>query len=86
MVILLTLCVAIIMIACEVAAQGRPWPQVAGWWARAALLNGIQVAMVFIAGVAWDGWMLRHHPWSADGLGVPGGAVAYPSPGRSSLL
>lgn len=67
--------VALVMIACEVACPGRSWPQVAGWWLRAALLNAAQVGMVLLAGVAWDGWMVRHRLWSADRLGVTGGAV-----------
>ena len=66
---------AAVMIAWEAARPGRRWPQVAGWWLRAALLNGAQVGMVFLAGVLWDGWMVRHRPWSADALGVTGGAV-----------
>ncbi len=67
--------VGLFMVGCELLRPGRPWPRVAGWWLRAALLNGFQVGMVFVAGVAWDGWMLRHRPWSADCLGVAGGAV-----------
>jgi sterol desaturase/sphingolipid hydroxylase (fatty acid hydroxylase superfamily) len=67
--------VGILMIACENLRPGRSWPRVAGWWARAALLNGVQGVMVFVAGVAWDRWMLRHRWWSADALGVAGGAV-----------
>jgi len=66
---------AAVMITCEAARPGRRWPQVAGWWLRAALLNGCQVGMVFLAGVLWDGWMVRHRPWSADALGVTGGAI-----------
>ena len=54
---------AAVMIACEAARPGRRWPQVAGWWLRAALLNAAQVGMVFLAGVLWDGWMVRHRPW-----------------------
>ena len=50
------------MIACEAASPGRPWPRVAGWWLRAALLNGAQVGMVFLAGHLWDGWMVRPTP------------------------
>src|SRR5439155_16505668 len=45
-------------------------------WLRAAALNGVQVASVYVAGVAWDGWLARHRPWSADALGVPAGALA----------
>ncbi len=68
--------VAVVMIACEAVRPGRSWPRVAGWWLRALLLNGVQVAMVFVAGHVWDGWMLRHRPWSADALGATGGALA----------
>lgn len=63
------------MIACERLAPGRAWPRVAGWWPRAIGLNAFQVGSVYLAGVAWDGWMLRHRPWSADALGVLGGAL-----------
>ena len=72
---LIVLGAGLTMLACELARPGRTWPKVTGWWLRAVMLNGIQVAMVFVAGVAWDGWMVRHRPWSADGLGVAGGAV-----------
>jgi sterol desaturase/sphingolipid hydroxylase (fatty acid hydroxylase superfamily) len=67
--------VALLMMACEAARPGRSWPRVAGWWLRAALLNAAQVGMVFLAGVAWDRWMVRSRPWSADCLGVTGGAL-----------
>ena len=53
MIPLIVLGVAIVMMACEVARPGRSWPRVAGWWLRAALLNGVQIAMVFLAGIAW---------------------------------
>ena len=38
--------VALVMMVCEATRPGRTWPQVAGWWLRAALLNGIEVASV----------------------------------------
>ena len=72
---LIVLGVALVMMACEAARPGRSWPRVAGWWLRAALLNAAQVGMVFLAGLAWDRWMLGLRPWSADGLGVTGGAL-----------
>jgi sterol desaturase/sphingolipid hydroxylase (fatty acid hydroxylase superfamily) len=68
--------VALVMIACEATCPGRSWPHVAGWWLRALILNGVQVGMVFVAGHVWDGWMQRHRLWSADALGVSGGALA----------
>jgi sterol desaturase/sphingolipid hydroxylase (fatty acid hydroxylase superfamily) len=72
---LVVLGVAAAMIAVEAARPGRRWPQVRGWWLRAFLLNAVQVGSVWLAGVAWDGWMVRHRPWSAEPLGVVGGAV-----------
>jgi len=72
---LLVLGVGLVMMGVEVVRPGRSWPQVRGWWARAVLLNSVQGLMVLLAGVAWDGWMVRHRLWSADGLGVAGGAL-----------
>jgi sterol desaturase/sphingolipid hydroxylase (fatty acid hydroxylase superfamily) len=73
---LIVLSVALVMMVIEAAAPGRSWPQVAGWWWRVLLFNSLQAAMVWLAGAAWDGWMMRHRPWSADGLGIAGGAIA----------
>lgn len=42
---------------------------------RAIALNLVQVGSAYLAGVAYDGWLLRHRPWSADSLGVVGGAA-----------
>jgi sterol desaturase/sphingolipid hydroxylase (fatty acid hydroxylase superfamily) len=67
--------VAVGMMIFEAARPGRSWPQVAGWWLRAALLNGIEVGSVYLAGVTWDRWFAEYRPWSADGLGVAGGAL-----------
>lgn len=72
---LIVLSTAIVMIMVEVLRPGRAWPQVVGWWLRAAFLNGVQAAMVFAAGEAWDSWMLQNRPWSAEGLGTTGGAI-----------
>ena len=66
---------AAVMIAVEQLGLGRRWPRVQGWWLRAALLNGAQGASVYLAGASYDGWMLRHRPWSADELGLIGGAL-----------
>jgi sterol desaturase/sphingolipid hydroxylase (fatty acid hydroxylase superfamily) len=72
---LLVLIAALGMIIVETRRGGRQWPKVRGWWARALLLNGFQVGAVWIAGVVWNGWMLRHRPWNADTLGVAGGSI-----------
>jgi len=66
---------ALLMIAYECTRPGRRWPQVAGWWRRAALLNGVQAGAVLLAGITWDRWFVTYRLWSADGLGVTGGAV-----------
>jgi len=75
LIFLIVLGAAILMMACELARPGRSWPQVTGWWFRALLLNAVQVGSVFLAGIAWDGWLTQHRPWSADDLGTIGGAV-----------
>ncbi len=67
--------VAVVMIGFELRRPGRYWPQVAGWWARAAFLNGEQVAMVYVGGALWEEWLARHRLWSADKLGVTAGAL-----------
>lgn len=72
---LIVLGVAIVMMACEATSPGRSWPQVSDWWLRAAILNGVQASMVFVFGHAWRDWLIAHRPWSADCLGVVGGAV-----------
>jgi sterol desaturase/sphingolipid hydroxylase (fatty acid hydroxylase superfamily) len=71
----IVLLVGIVMMLCEATRPGRNWPNVAGWWLRAALLNGIEAASVFVAGVAWDRWFITHRLWSADSLGHVGGAL-----------
>jgi hypothetical protein len=71
----IVLVAAMAMMVVEGLHAGRKWPKVQGWWLRALLLNGVQVGAVWIAGVAWNGWMLRHRPWSADVFGVNGGAI-----------
>ncbi len=71
---LVVLAVAVVMIPVEVMRPGRPWPEVAGWRARAAVLNAAQASAVFLAGWLWDPWLRAHRLWSADRLGVAGGA------------
>ncbi len=71
---LIVLATAIAMMVAEAVRAGRKWPNVPGWWLRALLLNGAQVGAVWLAGAGWNGWMLGHRPWNADGLGVNLGA------------
>jgi len=72
---LVVLSFAAVMIVIENVVTGRNWPRVKGWWWRAILLNAVQVGAVWLAGVGWNGWMVRHRPWSADHLGVLGGGL-----------
>jgi sterol desaturase/sphingolipid hydroxylase (fatty acid hydroxylase superfamily) len=75
---LIVAAVGLLMIGVEIIYPRRRWPQVAGWWLRAALLNGAQVGMVYLAGIGWDGWMSECRPWSADWMGdTAGGIVGY---------
>jgi sterol desaturase/sphingolipid hydroxylase (fatty acid hydroxylase superfamily) len=67
---------AMVMILVEYRRPGRRWPWVEGWWRRAALLNTAQLAVVFIFGVAWERWMIRHRLFAGEKLGATGGALA----------
>ena len=73
---LVVLALAILMIVVERLKPGRDFPAVSGWWGRALAVNLVQVGFVFLAGATWDGWLVRNRPWSADRLGLVGGAVA----------
>lgn len=77
LVVALALAVALARIVGERARPGRAFHIVRGWWARAFLLNGVQVAIVIVAGRAWDGWMVAHRPWSSDALGPVWALLAY---------
>lgn len=72
---LIVVAAACLMTAVERSNPGRNWPSVKGWWVRCAILNVIQVAVVFLAGWLWDGWMMRHRLLSAEGLGAFWGAM-----------
>jgi sterol desaturase/sphingolipid hydroxylase (fatty acid hydroxylase superfamily) len=66
---------AVAMMTVEWLRPGRPFPQSAGWVARALLLNGAQCVLLLATGRIWDAWLRGHRPWSLDGLGIAGGAV-----------
>jgi sterol desaturase/sphingolipid hydroxylase (fatty acid hydroxylase superfamily) len=68
MIALVVIAFAVVMIAVELVHPARKWPVVAGWWLRAAIFNSCQLGFVYLAGIAWDGWMQRHRPWTTDGL------------------
>lgn len=42
---------------CERLAPGRALPHSAGWYARAAFLNGAQLAVVMLGGLTWNRWL-----------------------------
>lgn len=75
-VVLLVLAVAIAMIAVEVKRPGRNWKQVSGWWGRAALLNSMQIVIVFVGGLTWDRWFPGHSLLDASAyMGTAAGAA-----------
>ncbi len=65
-IVLIVIAIGVAMIVVELLAPARKWPAVTGWWARAIFFNSIQVAAVYLAGIAWDGWMADNRPWSLD--------------------
>lgn len=67
---------ALVMIAVERLRPGRELVRQRSWLARALALNAVQVAVVLLGGVAWDAWMRERRPFSADSLGLVGGALA----------
>lgn len=73
---LVVLGLAVLMMVVERLRPGRAFPTVRTWWLRAIALNLVQVGTVFVAGATWDGFMIRTRPWSADALGLWGGALA----------
>lgn len=72
---LTVLALAIAMIVVERLKPGRTFPTVRGWWLRAIACNVVQIGIVFLAGMTWDGWLSQNRPWSAEPLGMIGGAV-----------
>lgn len=67
--------VAALMFIVETLQPGREFPKVAGWWGRALLLNGVQVASVLVAGMTWDRWMPGRSLWSLSGFSTAVQAV-----------
>jgi sterol desaturase/sphingolipid hydroxylase (fatty acid hydroxylase superfamily) len=78
MVVVIVIGVALAMFVAERARPARAWPSVSGWWARAALANGLQIAAVFLAGLTWEPWFRRHRLLSLRELGFgPEVVVGY---------
>lgn len=57
MIYLATIFIAIIMMFIEWLIPAQRLEKRSGWWLRAILLNSVQLALVFIAGTAWDRWL-----------------------------
>lgn len=69
------LAVGLAMLLVERRIAARHWPRVDGWWPRAIAANLTQAAIAVIAGLAWDGWMIRQQPWSLASLGISAQAI-----------
>ena len=67
--------VFLVMLLVERARPGRRFPHVPRFLARAAVLNLVQVLLVLAAGRFLDPWLREHRPWSAERLGLWGGAL-----------
>jgi sterol desaturase/sphingolipid hydroxylase (fatty acid hydroxylase superfamily) len=67
--------IAVVMFVIELAAPGRKFPDVGGWWARAAFLNAIQISAVVTSSLFWNGLFAKHSLFSLHHLSAPVGAI-----------
>jgi len=67
---------ALFMILIERRFPGRNFPKVDRWAMRALSINLWQVLAIWLAGIGWNAWMLKHRAWSTNNLGTLGGALA----------
>jgi sterol desaturase/sphingolipid hydroxylase (fatty acid hydroxylase superfamily) len=74
-IVLIVLIVGLMMMLIEWARPAVSWPRWRGWWLAMLALNGVQIAMIWLAGRCWDPWLRAHRPWSLDALGAAGGAA-----------
>jgi sterol desaturase/sphingolipid hydroxylase (fatty acid hydroxylase superfamily) len=63
------------MLVIERKYPARKFPRVRGWLPRAIYINAFQALSMLIAGIAWNGWMLRHHLWRVPMGGTISGAL-----------
>ncbi|MBI5200754.1 MAG: sterol desaturase family protein [Elusimicrobia bacterium] len=66
--------VAALMAWVEAKRPGQRWPEIAGWWTRAALLNGAQVAVVYFLSPRFDRFFETHRLFTIP-LGPVAGAL-----------
>jgi sterol desaturase/sphingolipid hydroxylase (fatty acid hydroxylase superfamily) len=71
----LVLGVAVAMFLWERRVPGRLWPDVGGWWLRAAFLNLVQFTGVLAAGFGWNRWMSQHSVFSIRPIGTALSAI-----------
>jgi sterol desaturase/sphingolipid hydroxylase (fatty acid hydroxylase superfamily) len=66
--ITLIIAATLIFFILERRLPGRELPEAPGWYVRAAFLNGCQLAIVVLAGVAWNRWFQGHSLFHVSGL------------------
>ncbi len=54
--IVIIIAATLVFFVLERVLPGRELPDTPGWYVRAAFLNGCQVSIVLLAGVAWNRW------------------------------
>lgn len=57
MMLALLIAIAAALFYVERRWPARTLPQVEGWWARVVFVNVVQLAIVVVAGFAWDRWL-----------------------------
>ncbi|MCU1298610.1 MAG: sterol desaturase family protein [Acidobacteriaceae bacterium] len=76
----------LIFFVLERVLPGRELPESPGWYLRAAFLNGCQLSIVLLAGVAWNKWLQaqsllhisgRMPPWTEGLLGWFAGTFVF---------
>lgn len=69
MIVAIVVAIALAMLALERIRPGRAWAAQPTWWARALAINGVQIAIVFVAGATWERWLRGPHLVAIADLG-----------------
>ena len=79
MMISLIVLVAVGFVLVERLWPAGPLPPVRGWWARVVMVNLVQLGIVLLSGISWDGWLARHSLFRLrDHLGdFPSALITY---------